>query len=251
LEHESKSVAAPRRLSWNALVFSIPSWPAAHCLDGLWLDGCIQLANPAFERLFGYSQQEIIGKSARDLIANGSLGNDIDNNISEVLEKQTLHRTAKRCSKDGLLLDVEIHGVPLLSEGNVCGFLVLYQTLPSAVEPSDNFASNPPIFTPSSRQPHRHRGGKCGSKNRTQQSAFRELFGYRHDELLDKSIDEVVAPGDLLQAAGSLTKHVLAGVPQHAIVRRRHKDGIFWTLKPRIPSWSMAYCVASLACTPI
>jgi PAS domain S-box-containing protein len=55
--------------------------------------------------------------------------------------------------------------------------------------------------------------------------AFRELFGYRHEEMLDKSIDEVVAPGDLLQAAGSLTKHVLAGSPQHAIVRRRHKDG--------------------------
>jgi len=63
----------------------LASSPIALMVSGL--DGCIQLANPAFERLFGYSQQEIIGKPARDLIANGSLGNDIDNNISEVFEK--------------------------------------------------------------------------------------------------------------------------------------------------------------------
>src|SRR5712664_1759747 len=55
--------------------------------------------------------------------------------------------------------------------------------------------------------------------------AFRELFGYQHEELLSKSIDEVLAPGKLGQEADSLTRQVLGGKPQHAIVQRRHKQG--------------------------
>src|SRR5712672_1998526 len=202
----------------------LASNPIALMVSGL--DGCIQLANPAFDRLFGYSQQEIIGKPARDLIANGSLGNDIDNNISEVLEKQTVHRTAKRCSKDGLLLDVEIHGVPLLSEGKVCGFLVLYQDITERRRTERQLREQSTyLHTLIEASPMGIVAENADQKIELSNLAFRELFGYRHDELLDKSIDEVVAPGDLLQAAGSLTKHVLAGIPQHAIVRRRHKDG--------------------------
>src|SRR6267143_686436 len=202
----------------------LASSPIALMVSGL--DGCTQLANPAFERLFGYSQQEIIGKPARDLIANGSLGNDIDNNISEVFEKQTLHRTAKRCSKDGLLLDVEIHGVPLLSEGKVCGFLVLYQDITERRRTERQLREQSTyLHTLIEASPIGSVAENADQKIELSNLAFRELFGYRHDELLDKSIDEVVAPGDLLQAAGSLTKHVLAGIPQLAIFRRRHKDG--------------------------
>src|SRR6266850_232311 len=202
----------------------LASSPIALMVSGL--DGCIQLANPAFERLFGYSQQEIIGKPARALIANGSLGNDVDNNISEVLEKQTVHRTAKRCSKDGLLLDVEIQGVPLLSEGKVCGFLVLYQDITERRRTERQLREQSTyLHTLIEASPIGIVAENANQKIELSNLAFRELFGYRHDELLDKSIDEVVAPGDLLQAAGSLTKHVLAGIPQHAIVRRRHKDG--------------------------
>jgi two-component system sensor histidine kinase/response regulator len=202
----------------------VASSPIALMVSGL--DGSIQLANPAFERLFGYSQQETIGKPARDLIANGSLGNDIDNNISEVLEKQTVHRTAKRCSKDGLLLDVEIHGVPLLSEGKICGFLVLYQDITERRRTERQLREQSTyLHTLIEASPIGIVAENADQKIELSNLAFRELFGYRHDELLDKSIDEVVAPGDLLQAAGSLTKHVLAGIPQHAIVRRRHKDG--------------------------
>jgi two-component system, sensor histidine kinase and response regulator len=55
--------------------------------------------------------------------------------------------------------------------------------------------------------------------------AFRELFGYQHEELLNKSIDEVLASGKLAEEADSLTRQVLSGKPQHAITQRRHKLG--------------------------
>src|SRR6266404_2989547 len=227
LEHEveerrrAEASLLERTSFLNTLVASSPI-----ALMVVGLDGRAELANPAFERLFGYSQQEIIGKPARDLIANGSLGNDIDNNISEVLEKQTLHRTAKRCSKDGLLLDVEIHGVPLISEGKVCGFLVLYQDITERRRTERQLREQSTyLHTLIEASPIGIVAENADQKIELSNLAFRELFGYRHEEMLDKSIDEVVAPGDLLQAAGSLTKHVLAGNPQHAIVRRRHKDG--------------------------
>ena len=202
----------------------VASSPIALMVTGL--DGRIQLANPAFERLFGYSQQEIIGNPARDLIASGSLGKDLDTNISEVLEEQTVHRTAKRSSKDGQLLDVEIHGVPLLREGNVCGFLVLYQDITERRRAERQLREQSTyLHTLIEASPIGIVAENADQKIELSNLAFRELFGYHHEEMLDKSIDEVVAPGDLFQAAGSLTKHVLAGNPQHAIVRRRHKDG--------------------------
>jgi PAS domain S-box-containing protein len=159
------------------------------------LDGRIQLANPAFERLFGYSQLETIGKAARDLIVNGSLGKDVDANISEILKKQTVHRTAQRCRKDGQLVDVEIHGVPLLKDGDVCAFLVLYQDVSERCKAERQLReqstylhtlieANPIAIVAENAQ------GKIELTNR----AFCDLFGYRREEMIGKSIDDVVAP---------------------------------------------------------
>jgi len=202
----------------------VASSPIALMVVGL--DGCTQLVNPAFELLFGYSRQETVGRPARDLIADGSLGKEVEVNISAVRGKQTVHKTAQRHRKDRQLVDVEIHGVPLLQNGDVCGFLVLYQDVTERRRTEQRLReqstylhtlidANPIAIVAEDAQ------GKIELSNR----AFCGLFGYEREEMTGKSIDEVVAPGALRQAAGSLTKEVLAGNAQHAIVQRRHKDG--------------------------
>jgi PAS domain S-box-containing protein len=89
------------------------------------MDGTITSFNPAFERLFGYSQAEGIGRNLDELI-----------NTPETLaeaqvytDRATSHTAkgiGKRCRKDGSLLDVELAGVPVTVDGRHVGIMALY-----------------------------------------------------------------------------------------------------------------------------
>ena len=89
----------------------------------------VQLCNPAFERLFQWTRQEVIGKPADGLLADGDL----------LLEARTISRgtlggtpanlATRRKRKDGSLVDVELHGVPLVVKGEVVGSIGIYQDI--------------------------------------------------------------------------------------------------------------------------
>jgi len=227
LEHEveerrrAEASLLERTSFLNTLVASSPI-----ALMVVGLDGRTELANPAFERLFGYSQQETIGISPRDLVAGGDLQDQVDSNISEVLAKQTVHKTAQRRCKNGQLVDVEIHGVPLLKDGAVCGFLVLYQDVTERRKAEQQLREQSTYFhTLIEANPIAIVAENSKSKIELSNRAFCDLFGYTPDEMTGKSIDELIAPEHLRDEAGSLSRQVLSGESCHAIVQRRHKDG--------------------------
>ncbi|UCE17893.1 MAG: PAS domain S-box protein [Gemmatimonadota bacterium] len=56
-------------------------------------------------------------------------------------------------------------------------------------------------------------------------SEFRRLFGYTREETLGQSLDELVAPGELLEEAESITATVSSGEKVAAETLRRRKDG--------------------------
>jgi PAS domain S-box-containing protein len=91
--------------------------------------GRVELANPAFHELFGYSPDETYGKPLDDLIAAGDLKVEATAIYQDILARKTIHRTSQRRRKDGSLVDVEIHGVPLLIDGKPRGSFALYQDI--------------------------------------------------------------------------------------------------------------------------
>jgi two-component system sensor histidine kinase/response regulator len=227
LEHEveerrrAEASLLERTSFLNTLVASSPI-----ALMVVGLDGRTELANPAFERLFCYSQQEVIGRSARDLVARGDLGNEVVSNISEVLAKHTVHRTAQRRRKDGQLVDVEIHGVPLLKDGDVCGFLVLYQDVTERHKAEQQLREQSTyLHTLIEANPIAIVAENPQRQIELSNHAFRDLFGYGHDEMIGKSIDDLIAPDHLQDQASSLSRQVRLGESCHAIVQRRHRDG--------------------------
>jgi PAS domain S-box-containing protein len=88
-------------------------------------NGRITSFNPAFERLFGYSQEEGIGHDLDELINTAETQAE-----AKAYTTQATHRTArgigKRRRKDGSLLDVELAGVPVAVEGKNVGIMALY-----------------------------------------------------------------------------------------------------------------------------
>jgi PAS domain S-box-containing protein len=98
------------------------------------MHGRIELANPAFHELFGYTHEEALGKPLDDLIATGDLKAEANTLYQNVLARKIVHKISQRRRKDGLLVDVEIHGVPLLIDGNPRGAFALYQDISHRVQ---------------------------------------------------------------------------------------------------------------------
>ncbi len=91
--------------------------------------GKLELVNPAFEKLFGYSSDEAIGRGFDELLYPLDLsGNEMHERLERV-KRETLHETAKRRKKSGDLVDVELHAVPLALESGRLNVLALYQDI--------------------------------------------------------------------------------------------------------------------------
>jgi PAS domain S-box-containing protein len=88
----------------------------------------VRFCNPAFERMFQFSQSEIEGMDLDELIAPHDRGGAA--RLTEFSrETGVVHATAQRCRKDGTLLDVELHGVRLFSDSKFVGAFAFYQDI--------------------------------------------------------------------------------------------------------------------------
>jgi PAS domain S-box-containing protein len=94
------------------------------------LDGQEKIAscNPAFEKLYGYTSAEIMGKDLDSLI-------NTEETLEEasVLTRQAMiapvHGMGKRRRKDGGLVTVEIFGVPVMVNGEKVSTLAIYHDI--------------------------------------------------------------------------------------------------------------------------
>jgi diguanylate cyclase (GGDEF)-like protein/PAS domain S-box-containing protein len=89
-------------------------------------DHRIMSINPAFQALFGYEENEIVGKELDSLIANPNSPQEASRLTREVLDGRPIHEYGQRRRKDGELVDVEIFGQPIQVNGHQIGVLGLY-----------------------------------------------------------------------------------------------------------------------------
>ena len=97
-------------------------------------DHLIISSNPAFEELFGYTNEEIRGKYLDKLIASDDLLREASE-ISQLVSTGNITRkVSQRMKKDGSLVDVEIVGVPVFVGGEQVGILGLYHDISQRLE---------------------------------------------------------------------------------------------------------------------
>jgi len=89
----------------------------------------VQLCNPAFERMFQFSQAELIGKDLDELFASTGKGAEAAELTARVRAGETIHSTGKRRKKDGSYLEVQIHAVPLVLAGQRIGLYAMYEDI--------------------------------------------------------------------------------------------------------------------------
>jgi PAS domain S-box-containing protein len=98
------------------------------------LDQRIVASNPAFERIFGYSQQEVIGHDIDKLIAPQELLEESQALSESVLAGELVHKVTRRHKKDASVVEVEVYGIPVILWGKQIGILALYHDLTSLMQ---------------------------------------------------------------------------------------------------------------------
>jgi diguanylate cyclase (GGDEF)-like protein/PAS domain S-box-containing protein len=99
--------------------------------------GAVELANSAFEKLFQYDRQELASIDIRRMGIPGDGASDAAQLIRQVFAGEALHKTVRQRRSDGKILDLALHGVPLLVGGEVGGAYLIYEDISEEIRASD------------------------------------------------------------------------------------------------------------------
>lgn len=89
--------------------------------------------NAAFEKLFGYGEDEILGHDLDELVTVETERKEAGFLTKNVMAGENVHRLAIRHRKDGSRVEVELLGVPIRIEGEMVGALGLYHDVTELV----------------------------------------------------------------------------------------------------------------------
>ena len=112
--------AQQQRQFFEAVVVNSPV--AIVTLD---LEQNIANCNPAFERLYGWSLSEIVGRNLDELISDETTRAEAEG-YTKAAEAGTVHHMGRRRRRDGSYVEVEVAAVPVVVEGKRVGLLALY-----------------------------------------------------------------------------------------------------------------------------
>ena len=109
---------------WEALIVHAPLGVVT--LD---LQHNIVSTNPAFDALFGFRREQIIGRNLDELIVPPGERERAAELTAEVLGGAVVQIAAWRQRADGRLVEVELAGAPVLLDGQQIGALAVYQDI--------------------------------------------------------------------------------------------------------------------------
>ncbi|HSM71741.1 MAG TPA: PAS domain S-box protein [Anaerolineales bacterium] len=98
----------------------------------------ITMVNPAFEKLFGFSQDEILGRRLDELLPPLDSGGSDRSKVTNESITKTSSYVRKRKAKDGSVLDVEIFNTPFHVGGERFGYLTFYNDITERLEAEAN-----------------------------------------------------------------------------------------------------------------
>jgi PAS domain S-box-containing protein len=94
------------------------------------LDGTIQYANPAFESVYGYSPDEVRGKTPRVLKSGLTTKEEYQSFWAALLSGETISNEITNRARDGRLIPIAATYSPILDEsGDMMGFLAIHEDI--------------------------------------------------------------------------------------------------------------------------
>ena len=151
--------------------------------------------NRDFEELFSFKESEIVGKNLDEVIAKEKYIKEAISHTKKTLTGQAIHGSGKRYRKDGTLIDIEFHGVPVVVDGKAVGAYGIYQDITDrtraeeALRESEERYRN--LFNNISDFIYTHDlEGRFLTVNRSAS----QTLGYKREELIGRPISDFMLP---------------------------------------------------------
>jgi len=160
-------------------------------------DGRFELVNPEFEKLFGYTSEEALGQTAGDLLYASTVSTEEAVELLQRIKQETVHETVKLRKKNGDLVDVEIHAVPLLLESGEKNVLALYQDISERLEAQRALRESEELFrTVSAAAPIGIFCADANGKIRYTNKRWEEMTGRTAEDAMRRGWADAVHPED-------------------------------------------------------
>ncbi len=192
------------------------------------LNGMIVSWNPMAEKLFGYAQEEVIGTSLDDVVANDeSLREEACAYTDQVINVGRVQVTTRRTRRDGSLVDVELLALPAIVGGVKVGFIAIYhditerkrieKELRQQKEYYEALFVNSPVAVATVDL-------DCNVV--TWNPTAERLFGYSQEEVIGQNLDDLVGSDpSIWEETRTYTQQVLTLGRVQATTQRTRKDG--------------------------
>ncbi len=154
----------------------------------------ILMVNPAFEAMFGYTRQEVLGKPVDEVVAIPDAGKEVRANFEILHLGRPINRETVRYRKDGEPFHVWTQGVPIIIDEKTVEFYAIYRDISHRVEAERAVAREKAYFEELfQKSPDAILlEGEDGIVHRVN-DVFCRMFRYGGpDEVVGKKIDEVV-----------------------------------------------------------
>jgi PAS domain S-box-containing protein len=184
-------------------------------------DARVTAWNPEAERLFGYTEQEAIGRPIDDLIAaRDDLRAEAAAFKTESDRRGRFQGITRRMRRDGSLVDVEVIAVALKAGGEPSGYYAIYHDL-SELHRQKQYYESLLETSPAAIMIVDNDGIVTGWN-----PAAERLLGYSREEALGRHLDDLVANHPELRGeADEISRQAAAGRQVHLVTKRTRKDG--------------------------
>jgi two-component system, sensor histidine kinase and response regulator len=205
----------------NALIANTPIGVVA--LDQ---QGAVTMCNVAFERLFGYSQQEILGRPIFMLSPDEDGRQEMESARKQASQGISGNVVTQRKRKDGTLVDVEVFTSRIAKGDQTLGHLAMYQDITERKQ-SQQALEEQKVFLNSLIENTPVGIVVIDANDAVQMCnpAFESLFRYRERDILGESLAELLTTPEIRAEVGSNQKRLIRGQAMHLVARRKRADG--------------------------
>jgi PAS domain S-box-containing protein len=201
-------------------------------------DGHIFYVNPAFERIYGYLKEEVIGQTPRILKSGAHPPEHYREFWANLLAKQTVRAEIINKTKDGRFITVEASANPVLDAmGEIIGFLAIQRDITDrkrterALQASEerlrtlmeNVPEGVAVLAPDGRILYAN-------------PAVGKMLGYDSEQLVGSNVAELQHPNDRGRSAARIRLLFESGLESPSQYRLLHKDGteVVVEVQPRV-----------------
>ena len=192
------------------------------------LDGVVVSWNPMAEKLFGYTQEEVIGNDLDDFVANDdSIRAEAVGYTHQVINVGRVQVATRRTRKDGSLVDVELLALPVILAGEKVGFIAIYHDVTERKRFEEEIRRQKEYFEALFvNSPVAVMTTDLDANVVSWNPMADKLFGYTQEEAIGRNADDLVANDPRVrEEALDYTKQVATMGRVQAATKRTRKDG--------------------------